>query len=79
MRVRDPLLGTRCEVEVRAGSADVTDAAQDRVFAEVERLETIFTVFDESSQLHQLRRSGSTKSSELVAVSYTHLTLPTKA
>ena len=68
MRVRDPLLGTRCEVEVRAGSADVTDAAQDRVFAEVERLESVFTVFDESSQLHQLRRSGSTKSSELVEV-----------
>ena len=65
MRVRDPLLGTRCEVEVRAASVEAIDTAELAVLAEVERLEMIFTLFDEASELHALRRLGETASVEL--------------
>ena len=65
MRVRDPLLGTRCEVEALAGTTASAEPAEERILSEVERLESIFTVFDESSDLHALRRSGSTDSPEL--------------
>ena len=68
MRVRDPLLGTRCEVEVRGASPEAVDAAELRVLAEVERLESVFTLFDDASDIHALRRSGETTSVELSEV-----------
>lgn len=67
-KVQDPLLGTRAEVSVLVhADADAT-SAEDAVFAEVARLESIFTLFDETSALHALRLTGQTEVPELVAV-----------
>jgi len=68
VRVRDPLLGTRSEVEARAKTDASADVAELRVLAEVERLETVFTLFNEASAMNALRRSGTTPSSELSEV-----------
>lgn len=64
-RIVEPLLGTRAEVCVAATDADGCSRAEDAVIAEVGRLETIFTVFDHTSALHDLRRTGSTDVAEL--------------
>lgn len=68
MRVRDPLLGTRCEVEAHADTAAAAEAAEERTLTEVERLETVFSVFDESSELRVLRQTGRIRSDELADV-----------
>ena len=65
MKQKNPLLGTLAQVHVTSPSADIAEAAEAAVFAEVERLEAIFTVFDDASALHELRRTGSTEVPEL--------------
>ncbi len=64
----EPLLGTRGEANVTAPSTAVADAAELAVVSEAQRLEAIFTVFDESSALHDLRRNGTTDIPELEVV-----------
>lgn len=68
MKTVDPLLGTRGEVAVSARSASLSDCAEDAIVEEALRLERIFTVFDESSALRALRRTGTTAVAELRTV-----------
>ncbi len=68
MQIVEPLLGTRAEVAVTADSTDEALAAERMVLDEVARLESVFTVFDQSSELHALRRTGRTDVPELLAV-----------
>ena len=68
MRVRDPLLGTRCEIEALAPTAETSDAAEIRALDEVVRLESVFSVYDESSDLSVLRRTELINSDELAEV-----------
>jgi len=64
VRVRDPLLGTRCEVEA-TGDRVIADTAELTILDEVERLETVFTLYDPSSAMNALRRTGATTSQQL--------------
>lgn len=68
MQIAEPLLGTRAEVEVITTSAAASADAEQTVLSEVARLERIFTTFEPSSALNQLRRTGSTAVPELVEV-----------
>lgn len=68
MQIVEPLLGTRAEVNVTASSAAAASAAEAAVLREVARLEQIFTVFDTSSALVQLRQTGTTSVPELAEV-----------
>ncbi len=68
MQTVEPLLGTRAEVAVTAVSADVAEAGERAILDEAARLEAVFTVFDESSELHTLRRTGTTEVAELATV-----------
>lgn len=68
MKTVEPLLGTRGEVAVSAPSISVADRAESAVIEEVERLERIFTIFDDASALHALRRTGATNVAELQTV-----------
>ena len=68
MRVVEPLLGTRAEVSVEASLPAVAEAAELAVLEEVARLEAVFSVFDESSELSALRRTGTTTCAELLTV-----------
>lgn len=68
MKVREPLLGTRGEVDITTSSLTNGDLAETAVFAEVQRLENLFTIYDESSAMHALRRTGSTDVVEIETV-----------
>ena len=68
MQTVEPLLGTRAEVHVTADSKPAATRAENRVVQEVKRLERLFTVFDSSSALNELRRTGATSVRELVEV-----------
>ena len=67
-RIVEPLLGTRAELQVRASSAQAVEAIEEEILAEVARLESIFSVFDEHSELHRFRRTGLATSPELLTV-----------
>lgn len=69
-RVVEPLLGTRAEVHCIAepDSSDVCDIIERAAIHEVRRLEAIFTVFEPSSALNQMRATGKTTVPELAAV-----------
>lgn len=64
----EPVLGTRAEVHVAAATTDVADAAERAVLDQVARLEQVFSVFDDESELWKFRRTGSTTSPELQTV-----------
>ena len=68
MRVQDPLLGTRAEVSIAANTESVAEEAEQAALAEAARLESIFTVFDSSSALRELRETGTTDVPELGVV-----------
>jgi len=68
VQIVEPLLGTRAEVHVQSSSPARAEAAENAVITEVARLEKTFTVFDETSALHDLRRTGSTSVAELAQV-----------
>ena len=64
----EPLLGTRAEASVVARLPEIAESAERAIIDEVGRLESVFTVFDPTSALHDLRRSGATEVAELLAV-----------
>ncbi len=68
VRIAEPLLGTRAEISITARSDAAASAAQEAVLAEVARLEAVFSIFDETSDLHALRRTGTTRVPELLEV-----------
>lgn len=68
VRIVEPLLGTRGEVHATAGSAAVAQAGEAAIIEEARRLEQLFTVFDPTSALNELRRTDSTSVQELIAV-----------
>lgn len=68
MHTVEPLLGTRGEVAITAPSTQAVERAEKAVIGEARRLEKIFTVFDDASALHALRRSGTTTVAELQIV-----------
>lgn len=65
---REPLLGTRAEVEVTASSIESGQRIEERVLDRVAELEKVFSAFDESSELSRLRTSGTTDSAQLSEV-----------
>lgn len=64
----EPLLGTRAEVAIAAGSEPDARSIEEAVIEEVSRLEQVFSVFDASSALHAYRRTGATEVIELLTV-----------
>ena len=56
--VCDPLLGTRAEISVVAAESAEVGIAEKAVLAEIERLERVFSMFDERSALCAYRLSG---------------------
>lgn len=65
VQIAEPLLGTRAEVSV-IGAAGVGErSVEQQVLAEVARLESILTAFDDSSDLSSFRRTGVAESPEL--------------
>ena len=68
MLQRNPLLGTLAQVEASAPSAPIAEFVEAAVFAEAQRLEAIFTIYDPASALHELRRLGTTTVPELLEV-----------
>lgn len=64
----EPLLGTRCEIHVTDANEVVATSNEAAAVDEAGRLEKIFTVFDGSSALHDLRRTGTTSIPELQTV-----------
>ncbi len=68
MRVVEPVLGTRAELEVAAWDSVVARTVEDEIIDEIERLEPVFSVFDPDSALSHMRRSGTTRNPELRAV-----------
>lgn len=65
MQQRNPLLGTLAQVEVTSTSAAIAEAVEDAAFAEAERLEALFTIYDDASAVSELRRAGTTEIPEL--------------
>lgn len=73
MRVREPLLGTRCEIELKAADGELLSlealrALEDATFDYVADLERVFSIFDSQSELARYRESGKTEVDELTAV-----------
>lgn len=68
MHTVEPLLGTRGEVAVSAPSTLAMEQAESAVIDEARRLEKVFTVYDEASDLHAMRRAGATTVAELQTV-----------
>lgn len=62
------MLGTRAEMGFTTLAGEPTTRAEQAVIDEVLRLEQVFTVFDDSSALHELRRTGRTANVELQTV-----------
>ena len=62
----EPLLGTRVEVALESDADG--DVAEQAVVDEVVRLESVFSVFDESSALCRLRRGDASDSADLNSV-----------
>jgi len=66
---REGVLGTSSNLTVRAADAAAAERAAAAVFAEVERLATVFSTWDEHSELSQLCRAGGGRpSAELAEV-----------
>lgn len=68
MHIVEPVLGTRAQVHATSSSATVARSAEDAVIEEARRLEQLFTVFEPTSALNALRRTGSTSVPELAEV-----------
>lgn len=68
MKMVEPLLGTRAEVAADAADQAIVEQLEDAVLEEVERLESIFSVFDTDAAIQDLRRTGRTTVPELLAV-----------
>lgn len=68
MRIVEPLLGTRAELQVTADDAVAAASAESQIIDEVRRLESVFTVFDAASALNDYRRTGQTSVPELIEV-----------
>ncbi len=68
MLTREPLLGTRGQVHIEGPSDDEAERVERKVLDEAARLELVFTAFDRSSELFELRTTGSTTSDDLLEV-----------
>ncbi len=65
MKTRDPVLGTLAEVHVETETPTVASSIEDDVLARAKELEAGLTLFDSASDMHELRRSGTTANADI--------------